>query len=188
MLIILLLLEIGIIIASLIANQDIIDALNKHMLSDISDYNGPENGLHPETNVKDMYRIDFLQIHLKCCGINSFTDWENNTVLSQSNSVPDTCCISPSINCGSGALDKLVTNQTAHKRGEMENEIYLMGCIQRIQVLFKHNCLVIGFIVIGILGIQISAIFLSWCLSEQMRGRWWNYRYTKTKFPKRNHY
>ena len=135
-----------------------------------------------------MYRIDFLQIHLKCCGINSFTDWKNNAVLSQSNSVPDTCCISPSINCGSGALDKLVTNQTAHKRGEMENEIYLMGCIQRIQVLFKHNCLVIGFIVIGILGIQISAIFLSWCLSEQMRGRWWNYRYTKTKFPKRNHY
>ena len=188
LLIILLLLEIGTIIASLIANQDIIDALSSHMLNDITNYNEPENGIDPETSFKDMYRIDFLQLHLKCCGINSFNDWKSNTVLSQSDSVPDTCCISLSNNCGMGAINKLVTNQINQKGDEMDNEIYLMGCIRRIEVLFEHNCLVIGLIVIGILGIQISAIFLSWCLSEQMKGRWWNYRYTKKEYTKRNDY
>ena len=87
-----------------------------------------------------------------------------------------------------GAINKLVTNQIIQEGDEVEGEFYAMGCIHRIQVLFKHNCLVIGLVVIGILGIQISAIFLSWCLSEQMKGRWWNYRYTKTGFAKRNQY
>ena len=182
------LLEIGTIIASLIANQDIIDALSSHMLNDITNYNRPANSIDPETSFKDMYRIDFLQMHLKCCGINSFNDWKNNTVLSQSNSVPDTCCISLSNNCGMGAINKLVTNQIIQEGDEMESEFYVMGCMHRIEVLFKHNFLVIGLVVIGILGIQISAISLSWCLSEQMRGRWWNYRYTKTEFAKRNQY
>ena len=188
LLIILLLLEIGTIIASLIANQDIIDALSSHMLNDITNYNGSENGIDPEMSFKDMHRIDFLQMQLKCCGINSFNDWKNNTVLSQSDSVPDTCCISLSNNCGNGAINKLVANQITQEVMEMKSEIYLIGCIHRIEVLFKHNCLVIGLVVIGILGIQISAIFLSWCLSEQMKGRWWNYRYTKKEFAKRNDY
>ncbi len=48
--------------------------------------------------------VDYLQVSLRCCGVNSFEDWRDSewwaTQERRNNKVPDSCCITPGRFCG----------------------------------------------------------------------------------------
>ena len=41
---------------------------------------------------------------MKCCGAQEYLDWENTTFALETNSVPDSCCLSDVEGCGTGIL------------------------------------------------------------------------------------
>merc|ERR1739848_114686 len=45
---------------------------------------------------------DELQMDFQCCGVYSYKDWDNATVLKTTQSVPDTCCKTKADDCGKG--------------------------------------------------------------------------------------
>ena len=58
---------------------------------------------------KDSYKgvtetWNIVQHELKCCGAQEYLDWENTTFSQESNSVPDSCCLSDVEGCGAGIL------------------------------------------------------------------------------------
>jgi hypothetical protein len=190
-LLIALLLELGITAGAFIMNEEVIKSLTSTLQDDIVKYNVTSNNtngkydLNPFTT--NLHHLDFLQIRLKCCGVQSYQDWETNIKLAATNSLPDSCCKVPSINCGVGAMKKPMKNNVTSEEAK-RNEIYLLGCEHQSKGLFKRNALVFGSLVIVIFGIQAIAIILSWCLSEQMRDkRLWKYSDKKRRYHSRNY-
>ncbi|KAF3861094.1 hypothetical protein F7725_001349 [Dissostichus mawsoni] len=63
--------------------------------------------IHEYKNSTDDFRktVDKLQEDWKCCGSNSSTDWRG--FGPDGNSVPDSCCVKVTLNCG-GCHDALV--------------------------------------------------------------------------------
>lgn len=196
--IIALLFEIGIVTASLILNEEIIESLGTTLTQELVDYNVTSNGMkfYDDSNPMtiDLHHVDFLQIHLKCCGVKSYKDWENNQKLNETKSVPDSCCKTPAINCGLNAMNmsmNIITSQDSNKIDINRNidSIYTIGCEHESKDTFEKNILIVSLIAVGVLGLQIFAIILSWCLSDQMKNkRWWGYRYSKAPYNKRNYY
>ena len=161
-------------------------------MQEVVDYNVTSNSImvYDDSNPMtiDLCHIDFLQIHLSCCGVMSYKDWENNARLNETRSVPDSCCRNPTLDCGLNAMNNSMENGTITD-ADTEISIYHVGCEHQCKDFFKRNALIVGLITVGVLGIQIITIILSWCLSEQMRNkRWWSYRYTKKPFRERNYY
>ena len=59
-------------------------------------------GMGGYTGVTETWNI--IQHELKCCGTQEYLDWENTTFAEESNSVPDSCCLSDVEGCGKGIL------------------------------------------------------------------------------------
>ena len=172
----------------MILNAEVMESLSSNLIDEIENYSETTNTFEAGYDAMQSNKIDFLQIHLKCCGIDSYQDWIRNQELAASQSVPDSCCKVLSTNCGFGIMSSFTQNITTSE-AELDKVIYVSGCIDQSQDLFQRNGLIIGLILIGIFGIQIITIILSWCLSEQMseRRRWRN-KYNKKPFQKRNYY
>ncbi len=49
-----------------------------------------------------IFTVFHLRVQLKCCGVNSSSDWKN--FGAEGNSVPDSCCVNVTKNCGLGAM------------------------------------------------------------------------------------
>lgn len=48
--------------------------------------------------------LPFPPPKLDCCGAQEYKDWANTTFSADTNSVPDSCCISDIEGCGQGML------------------------------------------------------------------------------------
>ncbi|XP_032220670.1 CD151 antigen isoform X2 [Nematostella vectensis] len=94
--------------------------------------------------------IDQMQINFKCCGEDNWSTW-NTTAWKQSsnNSVPDSCCKTPSFGCG--------------KRDHPSN-IYREGCVIGLTVFFRKHLLVLGSVLLGIALIQLIGLIMTVCL------------------------
>ena len=62
---------------------------------------------------------DLVQTRLDCCGVDTWTDWLNNS------SVPDSCCLTG---------DKSGCGQQA-----TEDTVHTTGCFQAFKLKFLHN-------------------------------------------------
>ncbi|XP_031561327.1 CD151 antigen-like isoform X2 [Actinia tenebrosa] len=96
--------------------------------------------------------FDKLHQSFKCCGDLSYASW-NSTAWKQSevsgnNTVPDSCCKTPSLKCG--------------KRDHPSN-IYREGCIWELTILFKEHLLILGSVMIGISFLQLIGILMTIC-------------------------
>jgi len=196
LLIIALILEIGTLTASLILNEEIVKSLSSNLMNELVKYNVSSNGMkyYDDSNplTIDLHHVDFLQIHLKCCGVLSYIDWENNSKFNETRSVPDSCCKSPSVNCGLNMISNGIQEIEIEDRetsDDINDDIYRIGCEHESKTVLKKNILIVSLVTVLIFGLQIFAIILSWCLSEQMKNKkWWSYRYSKQPFAKRNRY
>nr|ACQ57906.1 CD63 antigen [Anoplopoma fimbria] len=82
--------------------------------------------------------LDKLQTDMKCCGMNSSSDWRS--FGNDGNSVPDSCCLTPVANCGVGAMTDAA-------------KVYQKGCHDALVDFLKKNIqwVIIAAIVIAFL-------------------------------------
>lgn len=69
-----------------------------------------------------------LQFQWKCCGVNSSSDWRD--FKPDGNSVPESCCVNVTANCGNGAMTNPVKVYLKVNL-EIENQKYnWCSCLQ----------------------------------------------------------
>lgn len=64
--------------------------------------------------ILNVFHLTHLLFQMKCCGVNSSSDWKG--FKSEGNSVPDSCCVNVTTDCGIGAMtdaDKVHQKVTA---------------------------------------------------------------------------
>lgn len=98
--------------------------------------------------------VDKLQMKLRCCGINSTSDWRSFS--SDGDSVPDSCCIKMEKDCGQNNM----SNSTV---------VYQTGCQVAFIKLLKNNLMwiIVASIVIAIL--QILGVCFACMLMREIR-------------------
>ncbi|CAI5648363.1 CD63 antigen [Oreochromis niloticus] len=98
--------------------------------------------------------VDNLQQNLKCCGVNSSSDWKGFS--SEGNSVPDSCCKNVTKGCGKGTMTDT-------------SKVYQEGCSAALETVLKNNILwvIVAAIVIAIL--QLLGIVFACCLMKGIR-------------------
>lgn len=108
---------------------------------------------------------DILQTDLKCCGVDGYNDWSNETLstsfikyATKNNAtadypVPDGCCIDSSPFCG---LNYSIKNGT-----HLNGTIYTDGCLKMTESWIKSHIPVTAGICVAIAFIQIIGIIFS---------------------------
>jgi len=137
--------EIAAAIAGYIFRNKISDVVQDSLTEMITKY---ENST---TEFKDT--VDKLQEDLKCCGVNSSADWKD---FKPPNSVPDSCCVKVTANCGIGAMTDPA-------------KVHTKGCHDVLEALLKKNVqwVIVAALVIAFL--QIMGIVFSCCLMRGIR-------------------
>ncbi|XP_019960245.1 CD63 antigen [Paralichthys olivaceus] len=107
-------------------------------------------------NSTDEFRdtVDKLQKDLKCCGVNSSSDWRS--FKPQGNSVPDSCCVNVSANCGNGTMTDPA-------------KVHQKGCHDALEAFLKKNILwvIVAALVIALL--QIMGLVFACVLMRGIR-------------------
>ncbi|KAM7411360.1 hypothetical protein PAMA_021383 [Pampus argenteus] len=98
--------------------------------------------------------VDGMQERLKCCGVNSSADWKH--FRPDGNSVPDSCCVNVTTNCGIGAMTDAA-------------KVYQKGCRSPVEALLKKITLWVVVAAIVIAFLQIMGIVLSCVLMKGIR-------------------
>ncbi|XP_060930333.1 CD63 antigen [Limanda limanda] len=107
-------------------------------------------------NGTDEFRksVDKLQEDLKCCGVNSSSDWRN--FKPAGNSVPDSCCVNVSTNCGAGAMMDPV-------------KVHQAGCHDAVVDVLKENILWVIVAALVIAGLQILGLVFACLMMKGIR-------------------
>lgn len=98
--------------------------------------------------------VDKLQQDLKCCGVNSSSDWRSFT--SAGNTVPDSCCMNVTEGCGIGTMTDAA-------------KVYQQGCHDVLEEVLKKNIqwVIVAALVIAFL--QIMGIVFACLLMRGIR-------------------
>uniref|UniRef100_A0A3Q1GB80 Tetraspanin n=1 Tax=Acanthochromis polyacanthus TaxID=80966 RepID=A0A3Q1GB80_9TELE len=94
--------------------------------------------------------VDAIQRTLQCCGVKSYSDW-NETAYFKDNGIPASCC-KTSANCSPETLKDL--NKAA-------NEVYTRGCFTLVTSVMEGNLGIIAGISFGIAFFQVHHILCS---------------------------
>ncbi|XP_034028958.1 CD63 antigen-like [Thalassophryne amazonica] len=87
--------------------------------------------------------VDKLQEGLKCCGVSNYSDWDHYDP--ETHSVPDSCCVNVSKDCGIEALSK-------------PTKLHSKGCQAALEELLQKNIqwVIVAALVIAFLQVRIS--------------------------------
>jgi len=151
-----LLIEVGLTVVILIYKKETKQEIVNQMKNGLDNY-----------NTTDEYggitlTWDTMQQNYDCCGIQNAEDWGINTAFSRKfpNSVPDSCCIIKTAQCGINTLKPLDGNK-----------IYTTGCFEKFAKDVENNVEVAG-AVGGVLGaVQLIAILVACCMGKKMANR-----------------
>ncbi|XP_058498903.1 CD63 antigen [Solea solea] len=138
--------EIAAAIAGYVFRNKISGVVQDSLTEMISNYNSSS------TKFRDT--VDGLQKDLKCCGVNSSSDWRD--FMPDGKSVPDSCCVTISTNCGIGTMMD-------------PDKVYQQGCHDAVEAMLEKNLLwvIIAAIVIAIL--QILGLVFACLLMRGIR-------------------
>ncbi|XP_071777492.1 CD63 antigen [Centroberyx gerrardi] len=138
--------EIGAAIAGYIFRGKLTVIVQDSLTDMISKYN----------NGTDEFKkaVDKLQVDLKCCGVNSSSDWKK--FKSDGISVPDSCCMNVTKDCGLRAMTDA-------------SKVYQEGCQNAVEALLKKNVqwIIVAALVIAFL--QIMGIVFACMLMRGIR-------------------
>lgn len=102
--------------------------------------------------------IDRMQEEFHCCGALSYSDWAGSEWVvsgdAYNNTVPDSCCKTPSRLCG--------------VRDHPSN-IWYNGCIHRLEEELASHLLILGAAGCGLCAIQLLGVILACCLYLKLR-------------------
>lgn len=99
---------------------------------------------------------DDVQVQFYCCGVKNATDWRGK-YTKDARSVPDSCCKTPTRNCGNEALTK------------MPSAIYWNGCLAVVEQTLGASTIVIGSIAIAVAVVQLIGIIFACCLASAIK-------------------
>lgn len=149
-------LEIGTGIAAYKLRSRVNDVIEKNMESGMEHFN--------LTNYDGVTATwDAVQTELKCCGAQEYLDWKNTT-FSQNTSVPDSCCLEETLNCGVGMLD--LTKEDA------KTKIHVNGCFSSFSAIIIKNVTTVGGVGIGIGFIQFIGLMFACCLARAINSNY----------------
>ena len=132
-----LMVEIGLIITIYIFKGDVLMIISNNMRNGIVNYN--INATEDFRGVNETW--DIIQLDLKCCGIESFHDW-NGTSFGDLGNIPASCCKIFTNNCGQGVL-KLPDEKVAEV-------IYTEGCFDKFKNVVLSNVGLVAGISLGV--------------------------------------
>ncbi|KAJ8944205.1 hypothetical protein NQ318_014567 [Aromia moschata] len=92
--------------------------------------------------------FDFLQVFLKCCGVDDPLDWKW-----EGGKVPDSCCSSKK-NCTT-----------------LSTDCYRKGCAESVYKWFKNGLDLLGILAIAIASIEIIGAIFALCLSSSIKNQ-----------------
>uniref|UniRef100_A0A3Q3KM75 Tetraspanin n=1 Tax=Mastacembelus armatus TaxID=205130 RepID=A0A3Q3KM75_9TELE len=107
-----------------------------------------------KNNTEFREAMDKIQKDLKCCGVNSSADWKS--FKPDGNSVPDSCCVNVSKDCGAGAMKN-------------SSKVYQEGCSVAVEALLKKNILWVIVAALVIAFLQIMGIVFACMLMRGIR-------------------
>ncbi|XP_022618813.1 CD63 antigen [Seriola dumerili] len=138
--------EIAAAIAGYVFRNKLSTVVQDSLTDMISNYN----------NSTDEFRdsVDKLQRDLKCCGVNSSSDWRN--FRPDRTSVPDSCCVNVTANCGIGTMTDAA-------------KVHQEGCHDALEAFLKKNIqwVIVAALVIAFL--QIMGIVFACMLMRGIR-------------------
>lgn len=140
-----LMVELGVAITILMFKDDALVILKDQLKKTVDNYKREEGA----TNAWDA-----MQMKLHCCGIDSYEDWANLTMI-DNDSVPESCCINMVKGCGEGAIKKPDT-------------LYQQGCLDKLKDIVVENAVVVGAVGVGVALIQLVGVCLSCGLAKKM--------------------
>ncbi|KAL0107487.1 hypothetical protein PUN28_014659 [Cardiocondyla obscurior] len=105
-----------------------------------------------ERNEEAKFAVDFMQSRLRCCGYDSYLDWNNVLVNNTNTDVPDSCCA------------YLVDELSERCYGK-----YQEGCIVRLSLIVHRSALYIGTGAVAIALIQLTGIMFACMLGRAIR-------------------
>ncbi|XP_046896943.1 CD63 antigen [Hypomesus transpacificus] len=98
--------------------------------------------------------VDKLQESLHCCGVNSSADWVR--YKPDGNSVPESCCINVTVNCGTGTMHNPAT-------------VNQKGCQTAVEAVLKKNILWVVVAALVIAFLQVTGIIFACMLMRGIR-------------------
>lgn len=105
--------------------------------------------------------MDDLQKKLKCCGINSYTDWFNTTWANKQRNVPASCCKTDKTECQH-------TNLPVNPAQNVTVQIYTEGCYFTVLTFMQGNMGIIGGVALGISFLQLFGALFACCLAKNI--------------------
>jgi len=109
-----------------------------------------------------------LMLKLKCCGVESYTDFQESQKFKDSGlQVPLTCCaVNEEVFKYNGSISLLDPNCTRDPK--MENSYYKTGCYDRMMKLIANHMNIVIYCILSIVGIELLAIFFAFCLCKSL--------------------
>lgn len=172
LLLLLLFAEIGAGIAAFMFKGEAEDIFTRGMMSALRKYT-PEGEISQfdedagkKLSSADLDAIRFLwdetQEGLKCCGVDSYTDWQDGKsqwVKNHPGDVPDSCCNLDQEGCGKGAMSD-------------QGKIHKNGCKQALVDVLKANIMYVVYGGLGFGFLQIILIIAAFAVGKKMG---WDY-------------
>ncbi|XP_054647888.1 CD63 antigen [Dunckerocampus dactyliophorus] len=140
------LVQIATAIAGYIFRNKVSDVVQASLTDMISSYSN--------SSAEFRASVDVLQEDLKCCGMNNSTDWRS--FRPDGNSVPDSCCLNVSTNCGIGAMTDSA-------------KVYQEGCRKAVEELLKKNIQWVIIAALVLAFIEIAGVVFACVLMRGIR-------------------
>ncbi|XP_026828359.1 tetraspanin-33 [Ooceraea biroi] len=115
-----------------------------------------------EKNDEATFAIDFMQSRLRCCGYNSYRDWDNIEFNRTDADIPESCCefiLNP----------KMFTEVPEISLSDRCQAKYEEGCISRLSIIIHRSALYIGTGAVAIALIQLTGIMFACMLGRAIR-------------------
>jgi len=137
--------EIGVGIAGFVMRKQVEEKMGSQMLKTMKQYNATDAG-----GVRHTW--DKMQQQFKCCGVNGYKDWTNQTTMANP---PESCCKKPTAKCSENVAD-----------------IYTDGCIDGFKNWVEHNVYILAGVGVGLAFVQVIGMIFACCLARAIKGEY----------------
>lgn len=151
LLFVVLVIEIGVAVAMIYYRDDFQTLVKEGFTKSIAKYKQEDKAA--------IEAWDTLQQNIKCCGVDSYSDWASLQPISVS--VPDSCCIKKQQNCAREAA--LMPEPIA------KQIIYVEGCVEKVLDKLKTESIIYASMILA--AVELIGIIFACCLGARFRNK-----------------
>jgi len=148
LLLVILLAQVAAVITGFVMKDTFTNAIKDEMKNELVNYKPKDlgGGVWNET-----------QKSFECCGTTNYTSWMMNDLMNSTRSLPDSCCVNFTENCGYQILD------------DSPDSFYHNGCDTEIVSLLKKYLIAVGAVAAAVGILEILGIIFAFCLANCLR-------------------